>query len=162
MKTTDDLKGPENFDILIKMLAHFDTEQKCIDYCQLKRWGGNPICAHCNHSKVYKFSDGRRFKCAKCRKQFTVKTRTIFGDSNISFRKWFAAIYMAVNYRKGISSYQLARDIKVTQRTAWFMLQRIRHKPEFDNDPNRQLEDVVKAMLAKADPVQVIPSVEGI
>lgn len=144
MKTTNDLKGPEDFDSLIEVLEYFDSEQKCVDYFQLKRWGDNPICPHCDHSKIYKFSDGKRFKCAKCRKQFTVRVGTIFEGSNISFRKWFAAICLIVNHKKGISSYQLARDVRVTQRTAWFMLQRIRRDLGLDNDSTEQLEAIVE------------------
>jgi transposase-like protein len=90
------------------------------------RWGSNELCPHCEHNKIYKFTDGRRFKCASCKKQFTVKTESIFADSNISLKDWLIAYYLLANHKKGISSHQLARDLGVTQKTAWFMLQRIR------------------------------------
>lgn len=92
----------------------------------MTRWGSNVNCPHCQHSKIYKFSDGKRFKCSSCKSLFNVKTGSIFDNSKISMKKWFTAIYLILNHKKGISSYQLSRDIKVTQKTAWFMLQRIR------------------------------------
>ncbi len=91
-----------------------------------QRWGDNITCAHCQHSKVYKFSDSKRYKCAKCRKQFTATTGTIFEGSKIPLQKWFIAVYLATSHKKGVSSLQLSRDLGVTQKTAWFMLHRIR------------------------------------
>ena len=138
------LRGPEDFDSLMELMNYFDTEAKCVAYFQQRRWGNTPICHHCGHDKAYRFSDGIRFKCAKCRKPFTVRQGTIFEDSKVPLRKWFIAIYLVTAHKKGISSHQLARDISVTQRTAWFMLQRIRHKLGVDNDPNEELEGVVE------------------
>lgn len=117
---------PENFNSLLELIEYFKDEQTCVDYFQIKRWNGNPVCPHCNNKVVYKFSDNKRFKCAACRKQFTVKVGTIFEDSKIPLRKWFVAVYLITSHKKGISSHQLAKDLKVTQKTAWFMLHRIR------------------------------------
>lgn len=126
MKAESFTKQPEDFDSLIELLEYFDTELKCVSYFQNRCWENNVICPHCENEKIYKFSDGKRFKCASCKQIFTVKTGTIFEDSNLPLRKWFIAMYLATAHKKGISSHQLARDIKVTQKTAWFMLQRIR------------------------------------
>ncbi len=117
---------PDTFSGLIELLDYFKTPQICEDYIQHKRWNGRPTCAHCNSRRVYRFSDGKRFKCSHCKKQFTVRVGTIFQDSNVPLRKWIIAMYLNTAHKKGISSYQLAKDIKVTQKTAWFMLQRIR------------------------------------
>lgn len=139
------MKHPEDFDSLIGLVTYFDNEDKCIQYFQQRRWKGNVICAHCGHDKVYKFSDNRRFKCASCKKQFNVRTGTIFEESKLSLRKWVIAMYLVTSHKKGISSYQLARDIKVTQKTAWFLIHRIRHQLGKDNNPTEQLKGIVEA-----------------
>jgi len=117
----------EDFTNLLELVEYFDNEQKCIDYFANKKWGNSPVCPHCGCKKVYSFKDGKRYKCASCRKQFTVRIGTIFEDSKVSLKKWFMAMYLLASHKKGISSHQLARDIGVTQRTAWFMLHRIRY-----------------------------------
>jgi transposase-like protein len=106
----------------------FPNEQSCIDFLSEKRWGGKPVCVHCgNPENIYKVSNGRLFKCSRCRKQFSVRIGTIFEDSPLPLWKWFLAIYILTAHKKGISSLQLHRDIGVTQKTAWFMLHRIRY-----------------------------------
>lgn len=119
-------KVPENFNSLLELIEYFKDEQTAVEYFQKMRWENGIICPHCSHAKVYNFSDNKRFKCASCREQFTVKVGTIFEDSKIQLRKWFVAIYLITSHKKGISSHQLAKDLKVTQKTAWFMLHRIR------------------------------------
>lgn len=119
-------KAIEDFDSLLEVYDYFTDEKKCLDYLATQRWVGEVICPHYEHNKVYAFSDNKRFKCAKCRQQFTAKVGTIFEDSKIAMRKWYVAIYLVTSHKKGISSHQLAKDLKVTQKTAWFMLQRIR------------------------------------
>jgi len=104
----------------------FPDEKTCIEYMIQKRWNGKPKCPRCNSEKVYRYSDNKRFKCPACDKQFTVKIGTIFEDSPLSLQKWFFAIFLLTAHKKGISSCQLAKDIHVTQKSAWFMTQRIR------------------------------------
>ncbi len=132
----------KNFKSLIQLLETFPDEKACIQYMQNLRWEGNIRCAHCDHNKVYSFKDGIRHKCASCKKQFTVKFGTVFQDSKIPLQKWFVTIYLATSRKKGISSLQLMREINVTQKTAWFMLQRIREGLK-EKDPV-QLEGVVE------------------
>ncbi len=116
---------------LINFYKRFPNEQACRDFLEQARWGDNPKCPKCGAKKVYKFKSGRyagrRWKCSSCRKQFTVRIGTIFEESPVSLQKWFLTIYLATSLKKGISSVQLAKYIEVTQKTAWFMLQRIRH-----------------------------------
>lgn len=122
VKTTD---KPTN---IIEFVRRFPDEKSCRDYLANSRWGDKPECPHCGHSeKIYKINDGKLYRCAKCMKQFTVRVGTIFEDSALPLQKWFMAIYILTAHRKGISSCQLARDIEVTQKTAWFMLHRIRY-----------------------------------
>ena len=117
----------DEFNSLFELIEYFKDEQTCINYLADKRWEGKSCCPHCECAKVYCFSDGKRYKCSSCKKQFSVRIGTIFEDSNISLKKWFIAIYLITSHKKGISSYQLAKDLKVTQKTAWFMLHRIRY-----------------------------------
>ncbi|PCH67158.1 MAG: hypothetical protein COC01_06420 [Bacteroidetes bacterium] len=115
-----------NFKSILELMTHFSDEKTCLGYLAEMRWNGKPKCPHCKCEKIYSFSDSKRYKCAKCRKQFTARVKTIFEDSKIPLQKWFVAIYLATSHKKGISSMQLSRDIDVTQKTSWFMLHRIR------------------------------------
>lgn len=117
----------KKFNTLIETTMYFSDEQVCRDYLENIRWGGFPVCPHCGHKEVYIYSNGKLYKCKECKEQFTVKVGTIFEDSKISLSKWFVVIYLLTAHKKGISSLQLHRDIGVTQKTAWFMLQRIRY-----------------------------------
>lgn len=115
-----------NFKSLPQLLDYFKDQQTCIEYYELVRWNGYPVCPHCGSEKTYKTKRGHRCGNAECRKDFTVKVGTIFENSNIELRTWFAAIFLATNHKKGISSVQLASDLGITQKTAWFLLHRIR------------------------------------
>ncbi|GAB3908949.1 IS1595 family transposase [Larkinella knui] len=123
-KKINDLR---DFDSFFELVNYFDTEEKCVQHLAQIRWNGKAQCPYCEHDHVYELKGKtRRWKCAECRQQFSVRVGTIFEDSKISLRKWFFAIYIATAHKKGISSHQLSRDLGVTQKTAWFMLQRIR------------------------------------
>jgi transposase-like protein len=116
------------FNSLFDLRQRFPDEKSCREYLAQSRWNGKPVCVHCGYSKkIYSINDGKLYKCAKCRKQFTVRVGTIFEDSALPLQKWFMAIYLITAHKKGISSVQLSKDIEVTQKTAWFMLHRIRY-----------------------------------
>lgn len=116
---------------LITFYERFRDEQTCRDYLEKMRWENELICPKCGViGKAYKYSDGKMFKCADCRKQFTVRVGTIFEDSKLPLQKWFLAIYLATSLKKGISSIQLSKYLGITQKTAWFMLHRIRYAVE--------------------------------
>lgn len=117
----------KQFDNLMQMMAAFPDEQSAIDHLTAIRWKGGAFCPHCGSTKVYHFSDKRTHKCGDCRKRFSIKVGTIFEDSKIELRKWFMAVWLLTSHKKGIASTQLAKDIGVTQKTAWFMTQRLRH-----------------------------------
>lgn len=114
------------FNSIIQLVQKFSDENTCIEHLKGLRWKDGKYCPHCGNEKVYEFKDGKIFKCAACRKKFTIKVGTIFEDSPLPLQKWFIAIYLITSHKKGISSVQLAKDIDVTQKTAWFMLHRIR------------------------------------
>lgn len=111
---------------LIEFQKRFGSEADCLSYLESARWPLERYCPHCKSTKTYKFANGKLFKCGDCKKQFTAKVGTIFSDSKIPLYKWFLAIFLATSLKKGISSMQLSRYISVTQKSAWFMLQRIR------------------------------------
>ncbi len=120
----------KQFASLYEMMGTFPDEQSCIDHLRSIRWKSGAYCPHCGANKVYHFTDNRNHKCGICLRRFSIKVGTIFEDSKISLRKWFMAIYLITSHKKGIASTQLAKDIKVTQKTAWFMLQRLRFATE--------------------------------
>jgi len=135
----------QKFKTLIDLLSYFNDEQICRDYLELLRWANGPTCPYkdCQHNKVFKFSNGKTFKCDKCKRQFSIKVGTIFEDSKIPLKKWYAAIYLITSHKKGISSIQLSKDIGVTQKTAWYMNHRVRHSLGLDND--EKLTGVIEA-----------------
>jgi transposase-like protein len=125
--------APQQFDSLFELMEAFPTEQHAIDQLRALRWGSDDqhaYCPYCGSTRVMHFSDKKTHKCSDCRKRFSIKVGTIFHDSKISLRKWFMAIWLITSHKKGIASTQLAKDIKVTQKTAWFMLHRLRHATE--------------------------------
>lgn len=112
---------------LLDVQKMFPDEKTCRDFLIQQRWNGKLACIKCgSDKKIYLINDGQLLKCADCRKQFSPRVGTFFEDSPISLQKWFFAIYLIGAHKKGISSCQLARDIQVSQKTAWFMLHRIR------------------------------------
>ncbi|MEK6153110.1 IS1595 family transposase [Flavobacteriaceae bacterium 3-367] len=115
-----------DFKSLPQLLDHFKDEKTCIEYYEQIRWGDEPACPHCGCVNPYKTNRGWKCRDKQCHKKFTVKVGTIFENSKISFRIWFAAIYLATTGKKGISSVQLAEQLGITQKTAWFVLHRIR------------------------------------
>lgn len=123
---------------LKQFMARYANEEVCREHLIKQRWpDGNVTCQYCGHNKCYRIENGDRFKCAnnKCYKRFRVTVGTIFEASNVPLSTWFAAQYLIMNHKKGISSCQLARDLGVTQKTAWFMLHRIREQLRANNSP---------------------------
>jgi len=126
------------FKSIMDVVHRFPTERACHQYLAGRRWSdGIMICPHegCGHDTAYVFKDGIRYKCKSCKRIYTAKTGTFMEASKIPTIKWFVSLYMVL-HKKGISSVQLAKDISVTQKTAWFILQRIRHA--FSNEMDKQ------------------------
>lgn len=114
-----------DFKTLTEFMSHFTSEDACIRHFEAIRFKNGEYCPHCKHNKIYRHKDGR-YRCAKCRKDFTIKTGTIFGKSRVPLQKWFIAIYLLTSSKKGISSIELSKKIGVTQKTAWAMDHKIR------------------------------------
>jgi transposase-like protein len=123
----------KQFASLYDLFEAFPDEQSCIDHLRSIRWANGAFCPHCGSTKVYDFSDKRTHKCGDCRQRFSIKVGTIFEDTKLPLRKWFAAIWLITSNRKGIASTQLARDLKITQKSAWFVLHRLRHAARTDS-----------------------------
>ena len=104
----------------------FSDEQVCIDAVASMRWPDGPECPHCQAKEPYYLATQKRWKCRSCRKQFSVKVGTIFEDSPISLQQWLPALWMLVNDKNGISSYELHRALDISQKSAWFVLHRLR------------------------------------
>ena len=114
---------------LQELMTKLSDDKVCRDYLENMRWQGNPVCPHCGASKPYRLKDGKNFRCrnSECKKDFSVTVGTIFENSKIPLSKWVAAIYLLTGHKKGISSHQLGRDLGVTQKSAWFILHRVRY-----------------------------------
>lgn len=111
---------------LQEAIIYFSDPDVCLAFVANLRWPNGVTCPHCNSTEHSFVSTRRIWKCKSCKKQFSVKVGTIFEDSPIGLEKWLAAIWMLANDKNGISSYEVHRAIGVTQKTAWFMLHRIR------------------------------------
>lgn len=115
------------FNSLMELFEAFPDEQKAIDHFTAIRWKNGAFCPYCQSKRVMHFSDKRTHKCGQCRQRFSIKVGTIFEDTKLPLRKWFAAIWLITNYPKGVASTQLAKDLKITQKSAWFVLHRLRY-----------------------------------
>ena len=122
-----------SFKSFAQMLEVLNTETKCREFLENLRWNNEPVCPHCGSKNKahYELKTKGEFKglhkCKDCRERFTVTVGTMFEGSHIPLRKWFIAVYIFSSHKKGISSLQLHRDLDVTQKTAWFMLGRLRN-----------------------------------
>ena len=132
------------FNSLIEMTTAIPDEDAAIAHFTSVRWVNGAFCPHCGSTKVYHFSDNRTHKCGDCRQRFSIKVGTIFEDSKVPLRKWLMAIWLLTSHKKGVASTQLARDIDVTQKTAWFMLHRLRAAAETKSF-NEPLDGMVEA-----------------
>jgi transposase-like protein len=113
---------------LQEAIVYFSNPDNCIDYIAIRRWPNGVICPGCKGTKVSFNASRRTWKCGSHhpKREFSVKVGTIYEDSPISLDKWLTATWMLTNCKNGVSSYEIARDVRVTQKSAWFMLQRIR------------------------------------
>src|SRR5215469_5854378 len=120
---------------LQEAIIYFSKPANCRDYVVARRWKGGVTCPICGSEKVKLSEKHNRWQCGShhARRQFTVKTGTIFEDSPLSLDKWLTAVWMITNDKNGISSYEVARALGVTQKTAWFMLHRIRKAIQTDS-----------------------------
>ena len=120
---------------LLEAVRYFANEDVALAFVANLRWpSGKPVCPRCGAEDSHSFLSTRRlWKCRACKKQFSVKVGTIFEDSPLSLSKWLPAMWMLANCKNGISSHELARALGITQKSAWFMLHRIRLAMQSDS-----------------------------
>jgi transposase-like protein len=113
---------------LQQAIIFFADADNCLNYLAARRWPNGAVCPTCGREDVSFLAKQRKWQCksAHKRRQFSVKVGTIFEDSPLGLDKWLTAIWMVTNCKNGISSYEVSRALDVTQKTAWFMLHRIR------------------------------------
>ena len=116
---------------LTEAVRYYSDEQVCIDTVAAMRWpDGKPVCPKCGTAegerKHYWIKTQKRWKCYSCRKQFSVKVDSVFEDSPLSLDKWLVAMWMLVSCKNGVSSYEIASTLGITQKSAWHLLHRIR------------------------------------
>jgi len=134
------------FKSLIDMLNVLPTDTACREYLENVLWNNTPTCPHCGsqHSYTLKTKGVAKgmYKCIDCQQRYTVTVGTMFHGSHVPLKKWFMAIYVFSLHKKGISSYQLASDLELTQKTAWYLLHRIRFafKAELNIDTDSVVE----------------------
>jgi transposase-like protein len=120
------MEGPKT---LLEAIQYFSDEQVCIDAVAAMRWPDGPCCPDClgdDAKRPYYIKTQKRWKCRSCRRQFSVKVNTIFEDSPIPLQKWLPALWLLISCKNGVSSWEIHRALGVSQKTAWFMLHRLR------------------------------------
>lgn len=114
---------------LQQAIQYFSDEQVCIDAVAAMRWSDGPRCPDCHFDDAknpYYLKTQKRWKCRTCRRQFSVKVGTIFEDSPVPLQKWLPALWLLTSCKNGVSSWELHRALGVSQKSAWFMLHRLR------------------------------------
>lgn len=118
-----DLLKFKNLDDLTK---HFKSQSRCVEFFAQARWNGERGCPHCGSAKTYVCKGIGKYKCAYCKKLFSITTGTFLENTKLPLRTWLIAMYLCLNHKKGISSLQLAETLGITQKSAWFVLHRVR------------------------------------
>jgi transposase-like protein len=111
---------------LIDAVVYFADADNSLRYLAEKRWPKGVECPYCDAKSPMFLATRRIWKCRSCRKQFSLKVGTIFEDSPIPLNKWLAAMWLIANCKNGVSSYEIGKDLGLTQKTTWFMLHRVR------------------------------------
>jgi len=114
-------------DSLQDLIVYFSDPRTCVEFMARMRWPDGPVCPKCESKRLSFLQTRLMWKCLDCQKQFSVKVNSIFEDSPIGLDKWLCAMWLISNCKNGVSSYEISRDLKISQKAAWFMLQRIRH-----------------------------------
>ncbi|MBP7003059.1 IS1595 family transposase [Amaricoccus sp.] len=119
-----------------EFFKRFPDEEAARKFFEARRWGDTPVCGHCASTNVVETKDHlpMPYRCRDCRKHFSVRTGSVLAESRLPLQKWLLAIYMLTSARKGIPSTQMARELGITQKSAWFLAQRIRETWLKDRD----------------------------
>lgn len=117
----------KHFKTLTDLMVTFSDNQVALDHFKSIRWRDGQFCPHCGHDKIYTLKNSNRYKCAQCRVPFSILVGTIFENTKLPLKIWFGAIWLLTNHPKGVASTTLARDLGITQKSAWFVLHRLRY-----------------------------------
>lgn len=121
---TNELKTPTT---LLEAVIYFSSEVVCVEFLSNLKWGGSEkFCTNCGSDAVYGLRTRPVFKCRDCKKQFSLKKGTIMEKSPLPITKWMPCLWMVLNDKNGISSYEIARALGISQKSAWFMVMRCR------------------------------------
>ena len=140
---------------LLQLFKMFPDQDSARVYLEKRRWNDGVVCPHCGGFKRISARTGRRvgyYRCGDCKEEFTVRTGTIFERSHVPLHKWLYAMYMVVTARKGVSSYQMSKELGFTQKTAWFVLRRLREACGGDSDMLRGIIEVDETYVGGKEP----------
>ena len=115
---------------LVNLIEHFGNDKKCREYLEALRWGDGIKCPRCGSDKISHIEKRDQYDCDQCRYQFSITAGTIFHDSHLPIWKWFLAIYLMTESKKGMSANQLKRSLGVSYKTAWYLCHRVRKAME--------------------------------
>lgn len=127
---------------LVQVFKKFPTQDDCIEHLEKVRWHGTPICTYCKSDRASPMPDERRHHCNNCKTSFSVTVGTIFHHTHLPLQKWFLAVALVLNAKKGLSARQLARDLEVNKNTGWRMVMQIRKAME-----QRDQHDLLTGMI---------------
>ena len=127
-------KDPAHLDIC-QLIDQFGSEERCFAYLEKLRWPEGVTCPRCASKKISRIETRDTFDCNDCRHQFSVRVNTTFHDSHLPLWKWFLAVYMMIQAKKGVSANQLKRTLGVSYKTAWYLCHRIRRAMQDMNAP---------------------------
>jgi transposase-like protein len=133
---------------LYQIMERFPDHESCINYLEDVRWGKHPKCPYCQSEDVAQKQEGLRigrWNCHACKSSFNVLSGTLFQGTKIPLHKWFMAIVVMANAKKGLSSCQLARDLGMTQQSTWYMMQRIRSEMASQDKDSPLLQGIIEA-----------------
>jgi len=133
-----------NFKTLTDLMIAFQDPQTAIDHFSAIRWAGGVVCPYCEHDRAYTLARKNKYRCAECCRNFSVTVGTIFENTKLPLRIWFGAIWLITNHPKGIASTTLAKDLVITQKSAWLVLHRLRHAAR-TRSFNKPLTGIVEA-----------------
>lgn len=133
---------------LAKLVQHYSEDADCRELLETLRWPEGVRCPRCDHDEVYEIASRNQYQCKDCDYRFSVTAGTIFDNTNLPLWKWFVAIYLMLESKKGVSAAQIARTIDVSYPTAWHLCHRVREALDEDDDedgPPKLLQGIVEA-----------------
>lgn len=136
---------------IVQVYRTFPTQEDCLKHLEDVRWKGTPVCPYCKSKRTTAMPKESRYHCNNCNTSFSVTVGTIFHKTKIDLQRWFVAISLVLNAKKGVSARQLARDIDVNKNTGWYMLMRIRDAMTDQGDLLRGVVEVDESYIGGKD-----------